>query len=105
MILNIHLFFKTFDVTLWVKESSNVAHTIFVVSHDHMKCNKPKIFALAQYLKNWYIRKVSFGNTKKSPVFYVKCFLISRLLVQSDKNTMCHANCCHDEKKFNISVI
>ena len=38
MFLKIRLLFKNFDVTLWVKELKNVAHTIFVVSPIQMDC-------------------------------------------------------------------
>ena len=47
-----------------------------------------------------------FGNSKNSSVFYVKCLLISGLLVlavQSDKRNACLANFGLDVKKFKIS--
>ena len=80
MFLKIRLLFIKYDVTLWVKNLQNVAHTIFVVSATHVKCFKPKTLLWGQYLKNWYIREIIFGNAKNPSVFYVKCLHISRVL-------------------------
>ena len=78
MFLKIRLLFKKYDVTLWVKELWNVAHTIFLVSIFHMNLFLNEKFLLwGQYLKNV---KVRFGNAKNSSVFEGKCLLISRLL-------------------------
>ena len=58
----------------------NVAYTIFVVYPIHMDCIETKFLLWGQYLKNWYIRKVKFGNAKNSSVFNVKFLPISQLL-------------------------
>ena len=40
------LVFQVNDVTPWVKELLNVAHTIFVLYPIHMDCIKPKVFGI-----------------------------------------------------------
>ena len=47
----------------------NVVYTIFVVTPTHMNCIKRKLLLWGQYLKNWDIRNVKFGNAKTSSVF------------------------------------
>ena len=81
------------------------SHYFRSTSHIHINCIELKTFAWGLNLKNWYNRKIVFGNAKNLSVFHEKCLLFSLLLVQSDKNTVCHANFCQDEKKFHISVI
>ena len=59
-------------------------------------------------LKILYIRKVKFGNAKRSYVFYVNYLPISWLwvwTVQYDKKIVCQANFGFNVKNFKISDI
>ena len=51
MFLKSRFVFQKCDVTLWVKQLLNVAHTIFVVSTTQVDCNKLAIFSLGSILE------------------------------------------------------
>ena len=47
--------FQKYDLTPWVKELLNVAHTLYVVSTIQFDVIRRKCLLWDHYLKNWYI--------------------------------------------------
>ena len=79
MFLKIRLLFKKYDVTLWVKQLKNVAHTFFAVSPVHMDCIKPKKFALGSILEKLVHIKSKVLKRKKFVFFRLNVFYFSTI--------------------------